>query len=129
MPKKTSIALLTIDETGVLEFVQPVRATPDSTVLFVMSNEHATDDFRVAIRDFKRKENLNAALPLVGAASHSRLLHPGEVDFVKVKTLPKASFGNAGLPYTTYKYTVDVTNLSAGTPTVPIDPELDVCPP
>jgi hypothetical protein len=129
MPKKTSIALLTIDATGVLEFVQPVRATPDSTVLIVMSNEHAADDFRVVVRDFRRKETMTAALPLVGAASHSRLLHPGEVDFVKVKTLPAANFGNGGLPYTTYKYTVDVTNLSAGTPTVPVDPELDVCPP
>lgn len=129
MPKAVSVVFLTVDTTGRLETVQPIRAYPDSTVIFVMSNEHGTDDFKVEIKDFKRKETMSAALPLAGGPSHYRNLTPGEIDDVKIKTLPRGSFGGAGLPFTTYKYTVEVTNLTAGTAPVPIDPELDVCPP
>ena len=129
MPKKTSLVLLTVDAAGVLEPVQPVRAEPGSTLLIIMSNEHATDDFKIEVKDFKRKETMTPALPLVGAASHYRRVNAGEIDTVRVKTLPAANFGGGQLFYTTYKYTVVVTNLTAATAPVPIDPELDVCPP
>ncbi len=129
MPKRTSIVLLTVDATGALEPVQPGRAVPNASVVFLLSNEHPTDDFRVTVKDFKRKETMTAAMPLAGAASHARLLHAGEVDWIVVKTLPTANFGGGGLPYTTYKYSVELTNTTAGTPAVVIDPELDVCPP
>ena len=130
MAKATSVAVIVVDDTGKLEPVQAVRATPGSTVLFVMSNEHATHDFKVEFKDFKRKETAAAALPIQGAASHFRRLSPGEVDTVKVKMRPTGDFGSGAglLPYTTYKYTVEVTDLTAGTAAVPTDPDLDVPP-
>lgn len=127
--KKTGVVTLVVSDQGALETVAAGRAAPDSTLMIVISNEHATDDFKVTIKDFKRKETMAAALPLVGAPSHFRLVHPGEVDFIRVKVLPAASFGAGGLPYTTYKYTVEIANMTTGAPPVPIDPELDVCPP
>ena len=130
MPKKTSLVLIVVDDTGELEPVQPVRATPHSTVMFVLSNEHTAHDFKVEVKDFKRKETMTAALPIQGAASHFRRLSPGEVDFIKVSVQPQANFGSGAglLPYTTYKYTVEVTDLTVGSAPVPTDPDFDVPP-
>jgi hypothetical protein len=129
MAKKTSVVLIVVGDNGVLEPVIPVRAAPDANVWFVMSNEHATHDFKLEIRDFKQKETMTSALPIQGAASHFRRLSPGEVDVVKVKTKDQTNFGAGNaLPYTTYKYNVEVTDLTAGTAAVVVDPDYDVPP-
>jgi hypothetical protein len=131
MPKKLTVAFLAVDQNGVLEPVPPIRAAPGTTVMFVMTNDHPTDDFKVEFKDFKRKETMAAALPIEGPASHFRTLSAGETETVKVKTKAAASFGSGVglLPYTTYKYSVAITNQTAGTPTVLVDPDYDVPPP
>jgi hypothetical protein len=128
MGQTTCIVLVVIDGSGNLVPVLAARATPNTRVLFLMINEHATDDFKVEITDFKIKETMTPAQPL-GAKSHFRTVKVGDFDMVKEKT--GSNFGsNAGqLPFTTYKYTVNVTNLTAGTATVTHDPELDIPPP
>jgi hypothetical protein len=131
MGKKTGrhVCYIVVDSAGKLEDVDPVRAAPDSVVLFIMSNEHATSDMKVEIKDFKRKETMTTLNPIATAGSLTRNLSPGEVDSIKVKLHPKAKFGSTGglLPYTTYKYTVEVTDLTLGGMT-PYDPDIDVPP-
>lgn len=133
MAKKTirQICEVTVDSAGKLVDVDPIRASPGMTVLFVMSNEHATDTIKVEIKDFKRKETMTAANPFTSGGPHVRNLSPGEVDSIKLTLHPKGKFGdpNAGLlPYTTYKYSVVLTDTTAGTPAVVYDPDLDVPP-
>src|SRR6185295_6612045 len=117
MGKKTGrhVCYIVVDSAGKLEEVDPIRAEPDSVVLFIMSNEHATHDMKVELKDFKRKETMTALTPIATGGSLARNLSPGEVDSIKVKIHPKAKFGsNPGqLPYTTYKYTVEVTDVQA----------------
>jgi hypothetical protein len=127
MAQTSAVVLVVVDASGVLVPVNPVRAQPDTKIVFVLLNEHATNDFKVEITDFKVKETSVPAQPL-GAASHFRKLKAGEVDLIKEKTGANFGSGNGQLPFTTYKYTVNVTDLTAGTATVPNDPELDVPP-
>lgn len=131
MGKKTGrhVCYIVVDSAGKLEDVDPIRAAPDSVVLFIMSNEHATNDMKVEIKDFKRKETMTPLSPIATGGSLTRNLSPGEVDSIKVKLHPKGKFGsNSGqLPYTTYKYTVEVTDLTLAV-TTPYDPDIDVPP-
>ena len=133
MSKKNAkrICFVTIASDGTLEDVEPIRASPGTTVLFVLSNEHPTDDIKVEIADFKRRETMTAANPIATGGPHRRTLSPGEVESLKLMLHPKARFGDPGaglLPYTTYKYSVLVTNATAGSATVTYDPDLDVPP-
>lgn len=133
MGKKTirQICEVTVDDTGKLEEVEPIRASPGTTILFVLSNEHANNTIKVEIKDFKRRETMTAANPIATGGPHTRNLSPGEVDSIKMTLHPKAKFGdpNAGLlPYTTYKYSVVLTDMTASTAAVVYDPDLDVPP-
>ena len=128
MAQTSSVVLIVVDAAGQLVPVQPVRAAPNSRVVFIVINEHATQDFKVEITDFKIKETRAPAQPL-GARSHFRRVNTGEVDVIKEKTGANFGSGAGQLPFTTYKYTVNVTDLTAGTPTVAHDPELDIPPP
>ena len=133
MGKKTirQICEVTVDDNGKLEEVDAIRASPGMTILFVLSNEHANNTIKVEIKDFKRKETMAAANPFTSGATHVRNLSPGEVDSIKLTLQPKGKFGdpNAGLlPYTTYKYSVVLTDMTAATAAVVYDPDLDVPP-
>lgn len=121
------VALVVVDPAGNLQPVAPIRVEPDTLVLWIFVNQHANDDFKVEIADFKIKSTMTPALPVGG--THFRKLKPGEVDIVKEKVRPKGEFGDGKLPYTTYKYTVNVTDLTSGAAMVPYDPDLDIPPP
>jgi len=124
-----AVTLLIIDAAGNLVGpIAPMRAEPDTHVVWLLFSLHATDTFTVEVTDFKIKETGVAGLPVGGP--HSRKLKPGEFDTIAEKTKKKGSFGGGGpLPFTTYKYSVNVTNTTAGTATVTLDPDLDIPPP
>jgi hypothetical protein len=128
MGKKTAkaVVFVTLDSNGILEPVEPVRATPGSAVVFVLGNE-SKQTYKVEIKDFVVKETKLPPSPISTAAAGKKTLSPGEVDVIKAILHPAAAFG-AGkqCPYTTYKYTVEVTD-GAGAVTV-YDPDIDVPP-
>ncbi len=131
MGKKTGrhVCYIVVDSAGKLEDVDPIRASPDSVILFIMSNEHATNDMKVELKDFKRKETMALLNPIATGGSLTRNLSPGEVDSIKVKLHTKTKFGSGPgqFPYTTYKYTVEVTDIQLAV-TTPYDPDIDIPP-
>ena len=134
--EKKSVVFVTLDKAGALEDLETVRASPGSAVIFVCANEHPADTFKVEIKDFKRKETMGVLTPIATVGPYTVNLSPGETDIIRIKLHPKTKFGINPfplpnpplLPYTTYKFTVEVTNTSAGTAPVPTDPDLDVPP-
>ena len=74
MGKKTGrhVCYIVVDSAGKLEDVDPIRAAPDSVVLFIMSNEHATNDMKVEIKDFKRKETMTPLSPIATGGGSGR---------------------------------------------------------
>jgi hypothetical protein len=128
MPKKKPvvvIAIVVLDEQGILEDVAPIRAAPDSTVVFVLVNG-SPDVHTVAMDGFKVKANDDQKSPLSGKI-RSHKLDGGDVAAFKAHLRPKADFDGGVVPYTTYKYTITVTNEVTGKAT-PYDPDLDVPP-
>ena len=119
---------LIVDLHGNLIPPEDARVPPNSNVVFVLVNEHPTDDFKVEFNNFKIRETM-APQQILGSAGHFRRLSPGEVNCVKEKT--KANFGSGvgQLPFTTYKYDVTVTNLTSGGGPVTLDPDFDIPPP
>jgi hypothetical protein len=129
MSKKTvkALSFVVVGEDGKLEDVDPVRATPGSAVVFVLGNE-SRDKYEVEITDFVLKESTVAAVPFRSGLPGSRVLDPGEVDVLRGVLHPKTRFGaGAPLPYTTFKFSIKVTNRTTGVVTVH-DPDLDVPP-
>ena|SRR5437773_4262688 len=124
----SNVVTLVVDAAGNLVPPDPARVPPNSTVVFVLINDHATDDFRVEFNNFKIKETM-AAQQILHSAGHFRRLSPGEVNCVKEKTKNNFGSGVGMLPFTTYKYDVTVTNLTAGTAAVVLDPDFDIPPP
>ena len=54
---------------------------------------------------------------------------PGEIDLIQQRMKNKTDFVPTGsLPYTTYKYTVIVKNITTGVTQPPYDPDIDVPP-
>jgi hypothetical protein len=110
--------MLIIDPDGRLVPPLPGRAEPDAHFAFVLISQHATDKFDVRINfddivikhDKHRKDN-----PFSHGGHTNRQLVPGEIDIIKQKMKPASEFEPEGsLPYTTYKYTVVVKNLTTG---------------
>ena len=127
---RSTVVLLEIDPAGNLIDPLPGRAEPDSQVAFVVINNHGTDKFDVEIdlpNIVLKQDRTTKANPFATAHKH-KIVVPGEIDVIKQKTRRAADFGNAALPYTTYKYSVIVTNQTAGT-SVTIDPDFDIPPP
>jgi hypothetical protein len=124
-----AVVLLIVDPSGNLLEVPPLRAEPDSYVMWVIVNEHATDEFKVEVTNFKIKETMAAAMPI--GSTHFRRVKAGDPpDTILEKTKRLISFGaGTGLPFTTYKYSVIVTDLTTGTGPVIVDPDLDIPPP
>jgi len=126
------VVVLTIDKTGTLVPPDPGRAEPGQPVAFVMMNDHASHDFRVEINFDNvttKQDKTTKRNPFTKSGSRFHKLNPGEIDFIDQQVRPKTDFGTATLPFTTYKYTVQVTDVTANTPTVDYDPDWDVPPP
>jgi hypothetical protein len=129
MSKKTikALSFVVVGEDGKLEDVEPVRATPGSAVVFVLGNE-TQDKYEVEITDFVLKETKAPAVPFRSGLPGSRVLDPGEVDVLRGVLHPKGQFGAGALfPYTTFKFSIKLTNRRTGVQTV-YDPDLDVPP-
>jgi hypothetical protein len=128
-----AIVLLRIDSTGTLVPPLPGRAEPDSAVGFVMANDHPTDDFKVEI-DFDdivaKQDKGTKRNPFKKGGPRFHRLSPREIDLIDQETRPLAQFGSGAglLPFTTYKYSVTVTNVTSGG-TVIVDPDFDIPPP
>lgn len=126
---KATVVLLEIDATGNLVDPLPGRAEPDSHVAFVVINNHA-DTFDVDIDPpniVLKQDRTKKANPFATAHRHKEV-KSGEIDVIKQKTRPLGDFGSAALPFTTYKYSVVVTNKTAST-SVTVDPDFDIPPP
>jgi hypothetical protein len=128
MPLRRVITLI-VDSTGDLIPPDDARVTPDTNVLFVLANEHAAHDFKLEFTNFRIKES-GVPAQILGSPGHFRRLSPGELTCLKEKTKPRGNFGSGAglLPFTTYKYDVVVTDLTAGTAPVTLDPDFDVPP-
>jgi hypothetical protein len=128
---KATVVLLVIDEkTGTLVDPLPARAEPDSSFAFVLVNQH-TDKFDLKI-DFDeivlKQAKTTKANPFVNGGPSHRQLNKGEIDLITQKIRPAIDFGSAALPYTTYKYTVILKNISTGVTLPSYDPDIDVPP-
>jgi len=123
---------LIIDPEGNLVPPQPGRAEPDTHFAFVLISQHLTDkfDLRINFDDIVLKhDKTKKRNPFRIGGPHNRQLVPGEIDLIKQRMKPADDFVPAGeLPYTTYKYTVVVKNLTTGVTQPPYDPDIDVPP-
>ena len=128
---KAAVVILLIDSAGKLVDPEPFRAEPGTHVGFVLVSDHATDKFDIKINfddivlkhDKTKKKN-----PFVKSGYLNKQVKPGEIDLIQQKIRDAVDFEPTGsLPYTTYKYTVIVKNMDAGT-TKSYDPDIDVPP-
>jgi hypothetical protein len=128
---KAAVVILLIDAAGKLVDPLPLRAEPGTHVGFVLVSDHATDKFDIKIdfddivlkHDKTKKDN-----PFVKSGSLNKQVKPGEIDLIQQKMKDANDFvPNGLLPYTTYKYTVVVNNLTTHSST-PYDPDIDVPP-
>jgi hypothetical protein len=128
---KAAVVLLVIDSAGKLVDPAPVRAEPSTHVGFVLVSDHATDKFDIKINfddivlkhDKTQKKN-----PFVKGGPLNKQVKPGEIDLIQQKIKDAADFvPNGSLPYTTYKYTVIVRNITTSV-TDTYDPDIDVPP-
>ena len=126
-----AVVILLIDAAGNLVPPSPIRAEPGTHVGFVLVSDHATDKFDIKIdfdnivlkHDKTKKEN-----PFVKSGTLNKQVKPGEIDLIQQKMKDANDFVPVGsLPYTTYKYTVVVKNLTTQVST-PYDPDIDVPP-
>jgi len=128
---QAAVVILLIDAAGNLVNPAPIRAEPGTHVGFVLVSDHATDKFDIKIdfddivlkHDKTKKEN-----PFVKSGTLNKQVKPGEIDLIQQKMKDANDFVPVGsLPYTTYKYTVTVKNITAGG-THDYDPDIDVPP-
>ena len=128
---KATVVLLIVDATGTLVDPLPARAEPESHLAFVLVNQHATDKFDLRI-DFDdivlKQDKVTKKNPFKTGGQIHRQLVAGEIDLIKQKMRNVGDFGGAGLPYTTYKYTVVLKNMTTGVTQPPYDPDIDVPP-
>ena len=128
---KATVVLLIVDSGGTLVPPLPARAEPESHFAFVLVSQHATDKFDLKINfdDIVLKQDKTLKKnPFKTSGPLSRQLNPGEIDLIKQKMRDPADFVPAGaLPYTTYKYTVILKNMTSGG-TQTFDPDIDVPP-
>ena len=84
----------------------------------MLVSDHATDKFDIKIdfddivlkHDKTKKDN-----PFVKSGTLNKQVKPGEIDLIQQKMKDANDFvPNGSLPYTTYKYTVTVKNITAG---------------
>ena len=128
---QAAVVILLIDAAGNLVNPSPIRAEPGTHVGFVLVSDHATDKFDIKIdfddivlkHDKTKKDN-----PFVKSGTLNKQVKPGEIDLIQQKMKDANAFVPLGsLPYTTYKYTVTVKNITTGT-TKDYDPDIDVPP-
>ena len=128
---KAAVVILLIDAAGHLVDPSPIRAEPGTHVGFVLVSDHATDKFDIKINfddivlkhDKSQKKN-----PFVKGGPLNKQVKPGEIDLIQQKMKDANDFVPIGsLPYTTYKYTVVVKNITTGD-THDYDPDIDVPP-
>ncbi len=128
---KAAVVLLVIDAAGKLVDPLPLRAEPSTHVGFVLVSDHATDKFDIKIDfdDIKIKHDPSVKKnPFVKTGTLNKQVKPGEIDLIQQKMKDANDFvPNGSLPYTTYKYTVIVKNITTGT-SVDYDPDIDVPP-
>jgi hypothetical protein len=126
-----AVVILLIDAAGKLVDPSPIRAEPGTHVGFVLVSDHATDKFDIKIdfddivlkHDKTKKDN-----PFVKSGTLNKQVKPGEIDLIQQQMKDANDFVPIGsLPYTTYKYTVVVNNLTTHLSTS-YDPDIDVPP-
>lgn len=129
MPKAAAV-LLVVGPDGKLVDPLPARAEPASHFAFVLINQSG-DKFDLKI-DFdeivQKQDHSKKGNPFTGGGPTHRQLNPGEIDLIKQKVRIPGDFGGAALPYTTYKYTVILKNITTGVTQAPYDPDIDVPP-
>ena len=128
---QAAVVILLIDAAGNLVNPVPIRAEPGTHVGFVLVSDHATDKFDIKI-DFDdivlKHDKTQKKNPFVKTGTLTKQVKPGEIDLIQQKMKDANDFvPNGSLPYTTYKYTVTVKNITAGS-TKDYDPDSDVPP-
>jgi hypothetical protein len=130
MKPKPNAVMLVIQTGNTLQDPPALRAEPGSRVAFVVFNEDTVDHW-VSIDPGEillKQDKITKANPLASGKNPVKL-SPGEVDIIKQRIKPAASFGPGKLPFTTYKYTLVSADDAAGTNAVLFDPDMDVSPP
>ena len=129
---QAAVVILLIDAAGNLVNPAPIRAEPGTHVGFVLVSDHATDKFDIKI-DFDdivlKHDKTQKKNPFAKSGTLNKQVKPGEIDLIQQKMKDKIDFVPTGsLPYTTYKYTVIVKNITTGVTQPPYDPDIDVPP-
>ena len=129
---KAAVVILLIDSAGKLVDPAPFRAEPGTHVGFVLVSDHATDKFDIKI-DFDdvvlKHDKTQKKNPFVKNGYLNKQVKPGEIDLIQQRVQDAVNFVPVGsLPYTTYKYTVIVRNITTGVTQPPYDPDIDVPP-
>ena len=127
---------------AVIEEIDAVHLEPGHYMLFIVSNETADKytlffDPAITATDLVIKETRLAPLApvLTTTAVQNVVLESGEVGTIRVQVQPKKHWsGGTGTPpllaFTTYKYTLHLTNNSSPlTLQKDIDPDFDMAPP
>jgi hypothetical protein len=127
--KKPIVAHIVIEGRKFRDFPEALHAEPSNRLTFVFHNLDNTD-WDVHILDIKEKEPKTAAMPLkdpIGPA-HSVTAKKNDVTIMRQRVEDVFAKGSA-LPFTTYKYTLRLTDVGGGGANVDLDPDLDIAPP
>jgi hypothetical protein len=138
--RTTRVVLIEIQPGNVIEVDDVVRCFPGDRLVFVVVNNDIVAG--VGTEHFvwvdggeiiQRQDKGMAMPPPTNPLQDGKLwckVKVGEVDRIKHVVRIKADFGNAGIPYTTYKYTVKSGVGSVADPhPAKLDPDIDVVTP
>jgi len=130
MPRRRPIVVnIVIKDRGFLDAPACVRGEPDNRVTFVFHNEDSTD-WDVHILSITEKETGLAAMPLVHPIGPGHAVTAIHKDATLMRQRLQAAFAKGtALPFTTYKYTLRLTDAGGGGVAVDLDPDMDVAPP
>jgi hypothetical protein len=130
MPQRRPIVVnVVIKNRRFLDVPEAVRGEPDNRVTFVLHNEDNTD-WDVHILSITEKETGLAAMPLVHpiGPGHAVTAAHNDATLMRQRLQPMFAKGTA-LPFTSYKFTLRLTDAGGGGVPVDLDPDMDVAPP
>lgn len=111
------------------EAAEFIRGEPGNRLTFVFHNEDNTD-WDVHILSIAEKETGLSAMPLVHPIGPGHAVTANKKDATVLRQRIETAFAKgSGLPFTSYKFTLRLTDKGGGGIPEDLDPDLDVAPP
>ena len=131
MPAKRNpaVAHIVIEHRKFRDFPESIHCVPSNRLTFVFHNEDSTP-YDVHILKIVEKESGTAAMPVKDPIGPTKAVTVAKNDVAILRQRIEDTFvKGSALPFTTYKYTLRLTDVGGGGAPLDLDPDLDIAPP